>query len=217
MIAFNFQFSIFNFPLPIDLPQKKRYNVYIKTKAEDTVGQVYDFEREKLIVGVIYNDEKIYERAVAMLKAEFGEIDGESERFSFSREFSDYYDEELGGEGQRVIFSFRDTVDPARQSEIKQKTNEMEKELSRDGNRLINLDPGFINHGRLMLATTKKAGFRIPLSDGIYTELTLFWAKGAWHKLPWSYRDYQSERVQKFLTETRKRYLEQRKLCANGK
>ena len=181
------------------------------------MGQVYDFEREKLIVGVIYNDEKIYERAVAMLKAEFGEIDGESERFSFSREFSDYYDEELGGEGQRVIFSFCDTVDPARQAEIKQKTNEMEKELSKDGNRLINLDPGFINHGRLMLATTKKAGFRIPLSDGIYTELTLFWAKGAWHKLPWSYRDYQSERVQKFLTETRKRYLEQRKLCANGK
>ena len=181
------------------------------------MGQVYDFEREKLIVGVIYNDEKIYERAVAMLKAEFGEIDGESEHFSFSREFSDYYDEELGGEGQRVIFSFCDTVDPARQAEIKQKTNEMEKELSKGGNRLINLDPGFINHGRLMLATTKKAGFRIPLSDGIYTELTLFWAKGAWHKLPWSYRDYQSERVQKFLTETRKRYLEQRKLCANGK
>ena len=181
------------------------------------MGQVYDFEREKLIVGVIYNDGEIYERAVAMLKAEFGEIDGESEHFSFSREFSDYYDEELGGEGQRVIFSFCDTVDPARQAEIKQKTNEMEKELSRDGNRLINLDPGFINHGRLMLATTKKAGFRIPLSDGIYTELTLFWAKGAWHKLPWSYRDYQSERVQKFLTETRKRYLEQRKLCANGK
>ena len=179
------------------------------------MGQVYEFEREKLIVGVIYNDTEIYEKAVKMLIDEFGEIDGESERFSFSKEFSDYYDEELGGEGQRVIFSFRDTVDPTRQSEIKQKTNEMECILSDgDGNRLINLDPGFINHGRLMLATTKKAGFRIPLSDGIYTELTLFWAKGAWHKLPWSYRDYQSERVQKFLTEARKRYLEQRKLCA---
>ena len=98
------------------------------------------------------------------------------------------------------------------QAEIKKKTNEMERILSKDGNRLINLDPGFINHGRLMLATTKKAGFRIPLSDGIYTELTLFWAKGAWHKLPWSYRDYQSEKVQRFLTATRKRYLAERKL-----
>ena len=175
------------------------------------MGQVYEFEKEKLIVGVIYNDEEIYKRALDMLIAEFGEIDGESERFSFSREFSDYYDEELGGEGQRVIFSFRKTVDASRQAEIKKKTNEMERILSKDGNRLINLDPGFINHGRLMLATTKNAGFRIPLADGIYTELTLFWAKGAWHKLPWSYRDYQSEKVQKFLTETRKRYLTERK------
>ena len=179
---------------------------------EADVGQVYEFEKEKLIVGVIYNDEEIYNQALKMLTEEFGEIDGESERFSFSKEFSDYYDEELGGEGQRVIFSFRDTVDASRQAEIKKKTNEMERILSKDGNRLINLDPGFINHGRLMLATTKKAGFRIPLSDGIYTELTLFWAKGAWHKLPWSYRDYQSEKVQRFLTATRKRYLAERKL-----
>lgn len=176
------------------------------------MGQVYEFEKEKLIVGVIYNDENIYERALKMLTDAFGEIDGESERFSFSREFSDYYDKELGGEGRRVIFSFAKTVDPSRQAEIKKATNEMERILSDEcGNRLINLDPGFINHGRLMLATTKKAGFRIPLEDGIYTELTLFWAKGEWHKLPWSYRDYQSQRVQKFLTETRKRYLSERK------
>lgn len=176
------------------------------------MGQVYDFEKEKLIVGVIYNDEQIYDRAINMLKDAFGEIDGESERFSFSREFSNYYDDEIGGEGQRVILSFADPVDPARQAEIKKATNDMEHILSdENGNRLINLDPGFINHGRLMLATTKKAGFRIPLEDGIYTELTLFWAKGAWHKLPWSYRDYQSERVQKFITEVRKKYLAWRK------
>ena len=180
------------------------------------MGQVYEFEKEKLIVGVIYNDEQIYGKAIKMLTDAFGEIDGESERFSFSREFSDYYDDELGGEGMRVIFSFKETVDPARQADIKIATNEMERIFSEDGKRRINLDPGFINPGRLMLATTKKTGFRIPLEKGIYTELTLFWAKGEWHKFPWSYRDYQSERVQKFLTDTRKRYLDERKELLKG-
>lgn len=175
------------------------------------MGAVYDFEEEKLIVGVIYNDPDIYDRALKMLTDAFGPIDGESERFSFSKEFSSYYDEEIGGEGMRVILSFRDTVSPDRQAEIKKITNEFERILSKDGNRLINLDPGFINHGRLMIATTKEAGFRIPLSDGIYTELTLFWARGAWQKLPWSYRDYQSERVQRFITKVRETYLAQRK------
>lgn len=175
------------------------------------MGQTYEFENEKLIIGVIYNDMEVYEKAMEMLKDAFGEVDYESERFSFSKEFSDYYDGELGGEGMRVILSFRKTVDPSRQAEIKIATNEMERILSVDGNRKINLDPGFISSGRLMLATTKKIGFRIPLEDGIYTELTLFWAKGGWHKLPWTYRDYQSERVQKFLTKVRKAYLDERK------
>lgn len=175
------------------------------------MGQVYEFEKEKLIVGVIYNDMEVYEKAMAMLTEAFGEVDYESERFSFSKEFSNYYDDEIGGEGMRVILSFRETVDPSRQAEIKKMTNEMEQILSVDGNRKINLDPGFINSGRLMLATTKKIGFRIPLEDGIYTELTLFWAKGEWHKLPWTYRDYQSERVQNFLTKVRKVYLDERK------
>ena len=180
------------------------------------MGQVYEFEKEKLIIGVIYNDMEVYERAMAMLNEAFGEVDFESERFSFSKEFSDYYDGELGGEGMRVILSFRETVDPSRQAEIKIFTNKIEETFSVNGNRRINLDPGFISSGRLMLATTKKIGFRIPLKDGIYTELTLFWAKGGWHKLPWTYRDYQSERVQKFLTKVRKAYLSERKELMKG-
>ncbi len=176
-------------------------------KKERNMGQIYAFEKEKLIVGVIYNSAEIYDRTVKMLTDAFGKIDGESERFSFSKEFSDYYDEELGGEAQRVILSFEEPVDASRQAEIKEMTNDMEKELSVGCDRKINLDPGFINHGRLMLATTKKAGFRIPLKNGIYTELTLYYEKGAWHSLPWSYRDYKSERVQKFITDVRENYL----------
>ena len=175
------------------------------------MGAIYDFEPEKLILGVIYSDEKVFEEAMKIIKDEFGEIDAASEGFSFSEEFSDYYDEELGGEGMRVIYSFERLVDASLQAEIKERTNEIEAMFSVDGNRKINLDPGFINHGRLMLATTKNAGFRIPLKNGIYTELTLFFARGGWHKFPWSYRDYQSERVQSFLTAVRKKYLSQRK------
>lgn len=175
------------------------------------MGAVYEFEKEKLIIGVIYHDEKVFNAAMEILTAEFGEWDLVSEEFSFSGEFSTYYDDELGGEGLRRIYSFKNTVDPSRQADIKIRTNEIEALFSVDGKRKINLDPGFINHGRLMLATTKETGFRVPLKDGIYTELTLFYARGAWQKFPWSYRDYQSERVQKFLTKVREIYLAERR------
>ena len=175
------------------------------------MGATYDFENEKLIIGVIYHDEEVLRQALDILTREFGEIEAVSEEFSFSGEFSTYYDEEIGGEGLRRIYSFKETVDPTRQADIKIRTNEIEAEFSVDGKRKINLDPGFINHGRLLLATTKETGFRIPLKEGIYTELTLFWARGGWQKLPWTYRDYQSERVQKFITEVRHSYLAERR------
>lgn len=175
------------------------------------MGAVYEFEKEKLIIGVIYHEKEILDKALEILISEFGEVEAVSEEFSFSEEFSTYYDDEIGGEGFRRIYSFKETIDPSRQAEIKIRTNEIEAELSQDGNRKINLDPGFINHGRLLLATTKATGFRIPLKDGIYTELTLFWARGGWQKLPWTYRDYQSERVQKFITEVRRTHLAKRR------
>lgn len=180
------------------------------------MGAVLDFEGEKLIIGVIYHDKEVLEKALKILEEEFGEIEDASEEYSFSKEFSSYYDGELGGEGIRRIYSFKELIDPARQAQIKTRTNQIEVQFSGDGRRLINLDPGFISHGRLLLATTKKTGFRIPLSDGIYTELTLFYARGSWQKLPWTYRDYQTKKVQDFLTKVRRKYLEERKRLGIG-
>ena len=216
-------FFIFSPSCGFCLTNGQKYDtIYLKQKSAcyspqgDGLGQVYEFEKEKLIVGVIYSDTEVLEKAVAALVDKFGEVEAVSEEFSFSKEFSNYYDKELGGDGLRRIYSFRELVDASRQAEIKCFTNELEAKLAVDGNRKINLYPGFINHGRLMLATTKKAGFRIPLSDGIYTELTLFYARGEWHKLPWTYRDYQSELVQSFITEVRRAYLAERKALAKS-
>ena len=78
------------------------------------MGAVFDFEKEKLIIGVIYHDEEIFKRAMDILTEEFGEIDDCSEEFSFSEEFSTYYDDEIGGEGMRRIYSFKELVDPSR-------------------------------------------------------------------------------------------------------
>ncbi len=176
------------------------------------MGQALEFEKEKLIIGIIYHDSDILEKTLAILTERFGEIEDASEEYSFSADFSTYYDGELGGEGIRRIISFKENVAPELQADIKIFTNEIEQSFERK----INLDPGFINSGRLLLATTKQIGFRIPLKDGIYTELTLYWARGKWQKLPWTYRDYQSERVQKFITKVRAKYLKERREKMNA-
>ena len=174
------------------------------------MGVIHDFEKEKLVIGVIYHDEKILDEAMNEVKAKFGEIDMVSEEYSFSKGYSTYYDGELGGEGIRKIYSFERLVDPSEQAEIKEFTNEIEKKYSGESGRLVNLDPGLMSHGRFMLSTTKNASFRIPLKRGIYTEMTLFYARGKWQKLIWTYQDYQSKTVLDFLEKVRRKYLKQR-------
>ena len=174
------------------------------------MGTAVKFEPEKLICAVLYTDAQTADAAIAKLKAHFGETDLESDAYSFSA-ISPYYDAEMGGTVYRKILSFSECRDPAELAEIKTLTNAIEHENDTDGNRRINLDPGFVSPGRLSLATTKNAGHRIPLSGGIYAELTLFYARGAWNPFPWTYMDFKLPQVHAFLTQVRKIYMQQRK------
>ena len=84
------------------------------------MGEIFEFEKEKLIIGVIYSDKEIFDIAMARIVEKFGDYDMVSEEFSFSEEFSNYYDGELGGEGMRRIYSFDRLVDASEQAEIKE-------------------------------------------------------------------------------------------------
>ncbi|MBR3418921.1 MAG: DUF4416 family protein [Oscillospiraceae bacterium] len=174
------------------------------------MGKANAFEPEKLICAVLYTDERTADAAIAKLKAEYGETDLESEPYCFS-DISPYYDGEMGGKVYRKMLSFSECRDPAELAAIKTLTNSIEQAAAADGNRSVNLDPGFVSAGRLSLATTKNAGHRIPLSDGIYAELTLFYARHAWNPFPWTYMDFKLPQVHAFLTQARAIYMQQRK------
>lgn len=177
------------------------------------MGIAAPFEPEKLICAILYTDRKEADAALKILREHYGETDAVSAEYCFS-DVSPYYDEEMHGRVYRRIVSFAACRDPQELAEIKAFTNSLEQENAENLQRRFNLDPGFISPGRLSLATTKNAGHRIPLSDGIYAELTLFYARGAWNAFPWTYMDFQREDVQAFLSDVRKIYMQQRKEAA---
>lgn len=174
------------------------------------MGTAQHFEPEKLICAVLYTDADTADTAIAQLKSAYGDTDLVSEPYLFS-EISPYYDGEMGGAVYRKMLSFSECRNPEELAAIKNFTNSIEQQSADAGNRHINLDPGFISAGRLSLATTKNAGHRIPLSDGIYAELTLFYARQAWHPFPWTYMDFKLPQVHDFLSKSRKIYMQQRK------
>ena len=60
------------------------------------MGAIHDFEKEKLVIGVIFHREDILEAAMHDVCERFGKIDMISPDCSFSDGYSTYYDDELG-------------------------------------------------------------------------------------------------------------------------
>lgn len=85
---------------------------------------------------------------------------------------------------------FKNLISEEDIADIKIKTNQIEKELSVEGKRKINLDPGYIGLAKLVLATTKDYSHRIYLRRGIYGEVTLIYRGNSFTPHINTYRDY---------------------------
>ena len=174
------------------------------------MGAIKDPPYVLFLIAAFSRDLAVLEEGRARAVEEFGPIALQSPLFRVD-DFTDYYVEEMGRDIHKQLWCFENPIDPARLAAIKVQTNGWEEEFANDSRwqtvsvRPINLDPGYIDLGKLILASTKDHSHRIYLQQGIFAETTLIYRGKQWQALPWSYPDYQSPEYQKFLTECRNR------------
>jgi hypothetical protein len=155
-----------------------------------------------LLVGALFSNEDYYIAALQRLEEKFGEMIMESPKAEW--DFSEYYKRELGTPIYRRFVFFKESIEKESLPEIKAATNEIEKLLSTDGKRNINLDPGYLTPAKLVLASTKNYSHRIYLRDGIYAEVTLVFHHGRFLPHINTYREYQDEKNLKIFMMARK-------------
>jgi Domain of unknown function (DUF4416) len=121
-----------------------------------------------------------------------------------------YYEASMGSNLRKQFLAFRDLVVPQRLPDIKLCTNALEDDLAAERTypeaRPINLDPGLLELGKFLLATTKDQAHRIYLRDGIFAEVTLRFQTGIFKPWPWTYADYRQSCVHDFLQQARDYY-----------
>lgn len=165
----------------------------------------------KLFIGVLTSIPEILPAAEAQLSALYGPVDDRSPAFPF--DWTGYYDKEMGHPINRHFLSFENLIKPESIAEIKVATNDLESSLASEWTRVsrpINLDPGYIEESKLVLASTKNFYHRIYIARGIYAEATLHYEKkGAWQAFPWTFPDYAAERYHPYFLSVRDRYREQ--------
>jgi hypothetical protein len=173
----------------------------------------------KLIVGILYSDGALLEKALCLSNAKYGPVDYRSPAYPFSE--TDYYVPEMGSPIYRVFVSHERLIHPKDLSRIKIETNEMEDVLAGQPpggfrppgglRRKVNLDPGYMDYDKFVLASAKYNGQKIYLDLGIWADLTLHYEKGKFDPYPWSFPDFKSRMYDAAFMEMRRLYKEQRK------
>jgi hypothetical protein len=145
------------------------------------------------------------------LQQQFGAIDMRSALFPFTQ--TTYYNREMGTALSRVYVAFDGLINMADLIVMKHTTNRLEaNRTATSRGRRVNLDPGYLDLAKVVLASTKDHAHRLYLGAGIYAEITLrYWHKQfqAWD---WTYPDYRLPVTLSFFAQVRQKYRAQLRL-----
>ncbi len=166
------------------------------------MGAVKEVRPVKLFFGLLAANKQLLHQACDRLAYEFGPIDCTSAIIPFDQ--TDYYEKEMGRGLLRQWVSTVSLVSPIGLVGVKLYTNQLEGLFAEQGQRRVNIDPGYVSLSKVVLATTKDHAHRIYMGRGIYEEVTLTYKRGVGYA-PWSwtYPDYRHPVAMQFFLEVR--------------
>ena len=118
---------------------------------------------------------------------------------------TDYY-HEIHPNLSRAFACFPGLVNAGELADWKHEAIRIEA-MSRQPVRAVNIDPGYIDGARLILASTKDHAHRIYLRDGIYAEVTMRFRFKQWQSFDYTFPDFASGVYNEFLSGVRKLWL----------
>jgi hypothetical protein len=161
----------------------------------------------KLFVAVLWADAGVLQNAVKRMEAIWGKIDFVGPDHLFNS--TDYYRPEMGSNLNRRLMSFEGLVPPEQLSNAKHISNEIEAMLAMDSKRSVNLDVGYLDHNKIVLASFKGAGQKIYLSNGVWADLIARYRSGRYQPFDWTFPDFKDGRYDSELSKIRDIYKKQ--------
>jgi hypothetical protein len=137
------------------------------------------------------------------LESAFGPIEYKGDFFPF--DCTDYYREEFGPELYRGFLAFRGLDNPGRLPDLKLMAAGLENTGSREGRRVFNLDIGYMDADKVVLASYKRGACKLYLRDGVYADFLMKYAKGRFEPMPWAFADFRDGRYEKSLLVIREK------------
>jgi len=167
------------------------------------LADIAPVQRVQLIAAVLFADSALLGSVEGELERRLSPIETRSPVHDFDA--TGYYGPEMGPGLKRILYAFKDLASPETIADIKLATNEVEDYLRDSGRRRVNIDPGYMDFHKIVLASAKFLGQKIYIGKGIYADPTLYYDKG-WKPYPWGFPDFRDGRYNEFLTNVRTAY-----------
>jgi len=152
---------------------------------------IHFFRPVKLFMAVLYNKQGDPADFIPHLARIFSPVDYRSPVYPFDH--THYYEEEMGSSLSRILLSFERLISPDTLEEIKHLTRVVESIYSHGANRNINLDPGYLDLDKVVLASAKYGRQKIPLKDGIFADPTLEFTRHDFKPFEWTFPDFSTQ------------------------
>ena len=161
--------------------------------------------RVKRITGILFPSEnlELLQWSIERLSEIWGVPEIQSQPVPFDK--TDYY-HEIAPDLSRVFLCFPGLVNPEGLADWKHQAIGIEAQ-SRQPVRAVNIDPGYVDGARLVLASTKDHAHRIYLRDGIFAEVTMRYKFKKWTSFDYTFPDFASGVYDEFLCGVRKLWL----------
>ncbi|MDR1732133.1 MAG: DUF4416 family protein [Synergistaceae bacterium] len=162
--------------------------------------------RVKLIAGILHPDGEWLNWTIGELTELWGKPEIQAGPFPFTN--TDYY-RDIAPRLLRSFVCFPGFFDAGGLADWKRASGQIEARSRTP--RAVNIDPGYVDGARLVLASTKDHAHRIYLRDRIYAEVTLRYRFGKWVSFDYTFPDFAGGAYDAFLSEARRSWLRERK------
>ena len=172
------------------------------------MGQVRTPARVKFFCGLLLAPTVSHHEIETALEQVFGPIIAHSAVMPFTQ--TTYYEREMGPGLARYYVAFEPLRDMEELAALKHATNRLEMHWSNAGRqRRVNLDPGYLDLAKVVLATTKDYSHRLYIGAGMYAEVTLRYQHRHFQPWAWTYPDYRAPAALDFFNQLRDAYKAQ--------
>ncbi|MFZ5980575.1 MAG: DUF4416 family protein [Candidatus Zixiibacteriota bacterium] len=159
----------------------------------------------RLILSLIYSSMDALADALDILERQFGRVQFETVDIPYSDR--DRYAEEMGWPLNRRFFSFEQKVARDSLPRIKNLCSRIETNFADRVDdchfRTVNIDPGILTPENLVMASHRDYNHRVYLTDGVFAETALIYAKGHFCRLPWTSPNYFDDEAIDFFIRVR--------------